>query len=126
MARTTRGSFTLEVKGYREVLRALNQVDKGTRKAVLDGLKEAADPIAQDARSRLSGYGNISTETIQPRAVAGGVFITQKKGKKTGKRPDFGSLQMRQGLLPAAYTAQDDISDHVEDALDTLISRSGF
>lgn len=126
MARTTRGAFTVNVKGYREVLRALNQVDRGTRKAVLDGMKEAAAPIAADARSRLSGYRGMSTGTIQPRAVASGVFITQKKGKKTGTRPDFGSLQMRQGLLPAAWEAQDDISDHVEDALDTLIERAGF
>lgn len=123
MARTTRGAYTVKVRGYREVLRALNAVDKDTRKTVLDGLKEAAKPIATDAGSRLSGYQGLSTSTIQPRAVGTGVYITQKKAKKTGARPDFGSLQMRQGLLPAVYQAQDDISDQVEHELDKLIGR---
>lgn len=122
----TRGAVTLRVRGYREVTRALNQVDKGARKALLDGLKEAADPTAQDARAKLSGYAGLDTGSIQPRAVAGGVYITQKHGKKTGTRPDFGSLQMRQGLLPAAYENQDMFRDKVDDALGRLINREGF
>jgi len=122
----TRGAFTVKVKGYREVSRALNQVDKGTRKALLDGLKDAAEPTAADARSLLGGYPGLSTQTIQPRAVGSGVYITQKRGKKTGKRPDFGSLQMRRGLLPAVSDHQDDFRDRVEDALGTLIRREGF
>lgn len=126
MARTTRGAFTLKVKGYREVTRALNKVDKGTRKAMLDGLKEAAKPVAEDARSKLAGYAGINTGSIQPRAVANGVYITQKQGKKTGARPDFGALQMRRGLLPAAYDGQDEFRSRVEDSLDHLIGRAGF
>jgi hypothetical protein len=123
---STRGDFTLKVKGYREVLRALNQVDKGTRKSVLDGLKKGAEPVAADARSLLSRYAGLDTGSIQPRAVARGVYITQKRGKKTGLRPDFGSLQMRQGLLPAAYRNQDKIVDAVDGALDKLIGKEGF
>ena len=126
MARTTRGGFTLHVKGYREVTRALNQVDKGTRKALLAGLMKAAEPTAIDARSKLAGYAGLDTGSIQPRAVASGVYITQKRGKKTGTRPDFGSLQMRQGLLPAAYEHQGEFRDKVDDALGTLINREGF
>lgn len=126
MARTTRGAFTLRVKGYREVTRALNQVDKDTRKTLLDALKKAAEPTSQDARSRLSRYAGLDTASIQPRAVSTGVYITQKHGKTTGTRPDFGSLQMRQGLLPAVYDHQDDFRDEVDHALGTLIKRRGF
>lgn len=122
----TRGAFTLRVKGYREVTRALNRVDKGTRKALLDGLKQAAEPTAAEARSKLSRYAGLDTGSIQPRAVASGVYITQKRGKKTGTRPDFGSLQMRQGLLPAVYDHQDEFRNKVDDALGTLIRREGF
>lgn len=121
-----RGAYTVRVKGYREVTRALNQVDKGTRKALLDALKKGADPVAQDARQRLSSYAGLSTTTIVPRAVAGGVFVTQKRGKKTGTRPDFGSLQMRVGLIPAAAANEDHVRDMVDDAMDTLINREGF
>jgi hypothetical protein len=121
-----RGAFTVRVKGYREVTRALNRVDKGTRKALLDGLKKAAEPTAQDARSLLAKYSGLSTSTIQPRAVATGVYITQKRGKKTGTRPDFGSLQMQRGLLPAVYDHEDEFRDKVDDALGALIRREGF
>lgn len=126
MARTTRGAFTVNVKGYREVLRALNQVDQGTRKSVLDGLKKAAEPVAADARSRLGGYAGLSTGTIAPRAVSTGVYITQKAKKTTGLRPDFGALQMRQGLLPAAYSGQEKFVEAVDDALGRLINKEGF
>lgn len=121
-----RGAFTVRVKGYREVTRALNRVDKGTRKALLDGLKKAAEPTAQDARALLSKYAGLDTGSIQPRAVANGVYITQKRGQKTGTRPDFGSLQMQRGLLPAVYDHQDEFRGKVDDALGTLINREGF
>lgn len=123
MARTP---FTVKVKGYREVTRALNRVDKGTRKALLDALKKAAEPTAADARSKLGRYQGLNTSSIQPRAVSNGVFITQKQAKKTGLRPDFGSLQMRVGLLPAVSDHQDDFSDAVDNALGVLINREGF
>lgn len=122
----TRGAFTVKVKGYREVTRALNRVDKGTRKSLLDGLKKAAEPTAQDARSKLAGYSGINTASIQPRAVSNGVYITQKQAKKTGTRPDFGSLQMRVGLLPAVSDHEDEFRDKVDDALGVLIRREGF
>ena len=123
---TRSGAFTVKVKGYRECMRALNQVDKGTRKAMLDGLKKAAEPVSQDARSKLSKYNGLDTGSIQPRAVSNGVFITQKRGKKTGTRPDFGSLQMQRGLIPAAYDGQDLFVGRVEDELDDLIRGEGF
>lgn len=122
----TRGAYTLRVKGYREVLRALNQVDKDTRKSVLAGLKKGAEPVAADARSLLSRFSGLDTGSIQPRAVARGVYVTQKRGKKTGTRPDFGSLQMRDGLIPAAYRNQDRIVGAVEDAIDDLTRKAGF
>lgn len=121
-----RGAYSVRLKGYRETMRALNRVDKETRKTLLDSLKRGADPIAQDARQRLSGYAGLSTATIQPRAVASGVYVTQKRGKKTGTRPDFGSLQMRVGLIPAAAANQDHVRDMVEDAFDRLSRREGF
>jgi hypothetical protein len=115
--------FRVNVKGYREVLRALNAVDQGTRTAVLAGLMKAAEPVTQDARARLRGYPGLSVESIMPRAVARGVYITQKHGRTTGTRPDFGALQMRVGLIPAATDGKDEFTDRVDDALGILISK---
>lgn len=119
-------AFRVHVRGYKEALRALNQVDKGTRKAMLTGLKRAAEPVTQDARSRLRGYPGLSTGSIVPRATSKGVYITQKHGKTTGTRPDFGALQMRVGLLPAAADGFDEFVDRVDDALGDLIRGEGL
>jgi len=120
------GAFTLRVRGYREAARALNTVDKKTRATMLLGMKRGAKPIAADARSLLSRYQGLNTSSIQPRAVATGVYVTQKQGKKTGLRPDFGSLQMTQGLIPAAYRNADQLEHSVELALDVLALKEGF
>lgn len=117
---------TVHVKGYREVVRALNRVDSETKKTLLKGMKDAAEPIATDARQKLSRFAGLSTSTIAPRAVTNGVYVTQRAKKRTGQRPDFGSLQMQVGLIPALEDNADDIEDRVDAALGALIRREGF
>lgn len=116
-----RGNFTVHVKGYREVNRALKAVDDGAGKAVLDGLKEAANPIAGDANRRLARFQGVGQ--VVSRATRSGVFIRQSKRKRTGKRPDFGALQMRDGLIPAAEAGERDLVSRVDDALGRLIAK---
>jgi len=118
--------FRLHVTGYRETLRALSQVDKGTAKAMRDGFKRAAEPVAGDARARLSGLAGISLGTIRPRVSSAGVYIRQGKGKRSGKRPDFGALQMRRGLLPAAEHGAPEFEHAIEHELDALIRGEGL
>lgn len=117
---------TIRVKGYRETARALQRVNKGAKLALYSGLRDAAEPIAEDARSRLGGYQGLKTSTIRPRVGVRGVYITQGAKKTSGLRPDFGALQMREGLLPAAYSRQDDIVDKVETAFLILSKTQGF
>lgn len=116
---------TLRVRGLREVQLALNKVNRGAAKTVRDELKRAAEPVAADARERLSRYEGASTNTISPRATGGNVFVTQRARKVTGQRPDFGRLQMV--LLEESLEAHEgEIVDRVEDALDRLSSSAGF
>lgn len=117
---------TLRVVGYREAASALNKVNRKAKATLFAGLRAAAEPIALDARQRLMGYQGMSTSTIRPSATQRGVVVVQRKKKTTGKRPDFGSLQMKQGLLPALYQNQDDISQKVEDAFTALILTEGL
>lgn len=117
---------TIRVRGYRETARALQRVNKGAKTALYAGLRDAATPIAEDARARLSGYAGIKTSSIRPRVGLRGVYITQGAKKTSGLRPDFGSLQMRVGLLPAAYGRQDDIVTKVEEAFILLTKLEGF
>lgn len=117
---------TIRVRGYKETARALQRVNKGAKLALYSGLRDAAEPIAADARTRLAGYPGLKTSSIRPRVGLRGVYITQDAKKVTGLRPDFGSLQMRVGLLPAAYGRQDDIVQKVEEAFLVLSKLEGF
>lgn len=123
MART---ASTLRVKNLRETLRALQKVNKDAGKTIRDDLKEAAEPVASTARAKLSRYVGASVGTIGPRASVRGVFVTQRARKVTGRRADFGALQMRRVLIPALEEHEDEVVDAVEDALDRLGRSAGF
>jgi hypothetical protein len=123
-SRAASGEFTIEVRGYREASRALLNVSKSARKVMLAGLAEAARPVSDDANRLLAQYRGVGR--IVPRSAVTGVFIRQSKRKVTGKRPDFGSLQMKRGLLPAAAKGEDGFGNRVEAALGVLILREGL
>ena len=117
---------TVRIIGLRETMRALQKVNREVGKTVRDELKKAAEPVARDARSKLSRYQGASLNTISPRASTRGVYVTQRKRKVTGKRGDFGALQMTQGLMPALEENEDNIIREVEQAFDRLTRRAGF
>lgn len=118
-------AFTTRVEGYREVTRALQRVNRSSKATLYAGLREAAEPIAADTRGRLTRYQGISLGTIGPKATQRGVSITQRAKKVTGKRPDFGALQMTRGFIPAATAGQGEIADRVEAAFSALIQTEG-
>lgn len=117
---------TIRVKGYKETARALGKVNKGAKLALFKGLRDAAAPIAADAQARLSGYRGMSTSTIKPSAQIRGVFVIQRAKKKTGQHPDFGALQMREGLIPALDAGAGNIEVKVEEAFTALFVFGGF
>lgn len=117
---------TVRVRGLRETQRALNQVNRRAARAVRERLKKAAEPVAVSARERLSRYQGSSVQTISPRASGGNVFVTQRKKRVTGLRPDFGSLTMREALIPALHEHEDELVQEVEEALDDLGRLAGF
>lgn len=118
-------SGTVHLEGWREAMRALDDIKRGTGKAVLGGLAEAAEPVRRSWVSKLSRYRGASTSTLTPGVLRSGIVIRQRKRAVTGKRGDFGALQMRLGLAALAEN-QDETVRAVEDALDALTRREGF
>jgi hypothetical protein len=113
-------SSTVRVEGLRETVMAFRRLDKKLPKVVTDELKKAAEPVAQDGRAKISHYPGAKLNTIRPRVKgAGNVYVTQGARKKTGKRPDFGSLQMRR-LLEALDDNRAQVIRHVENALEEI------
>jgi hypothetical protein len=112
---------TVRVKGLNETIRAFRELDRKLPKVVQDELKEAADPVVQAARQKIGRYHGASIGTIRPRATARSVFVRQGARKRSGRRGDFGALQMRR-LMEALDENQRQIEKGVEDALDRLTS----
>jgi hypothetical protein len=103
---------------------ALKLIDKEAQKAVRDALREAAWPVAADARSRISKYNEVGPVGISVRQR--GVSVEQRKRTVTGERPDFGALQMTKGFIPALNDNAEETYKGVEIAFDVLVASAGF
>ena len=116
---------TVRVRGLNETLRALNKIQRGAHKQVMGGLLKAGDPVRGAWAGKLDRYPGASTATIQPRMTTKSVFVTQRARKTTGRRGDFGALQMRHGLA-ALFEEADNTRKAAEDAIDELADSAGF
>lgn len=101
-------------------------MERSASKELRKSLVEAARPVAEAAQQKLSRYRGASVQTIRPRAVATGAFVTQGAKKVTGLRADFGVLQMVRVLEPALAENYDAILKGAEKAIDRLGERNGF
>jgi hypothetical protein len=117
---------TVRISGLREVDRAFRQMEKDASKELRLALVEVAKPIAEDAQRRLSRYRGASVQTIRPRAVAKGAFVTQSAKKVSGLRADFGVLQMVKVMEPALAENYEQIMKGAEGVVDMLALRNGF
>lgn len=115
-----------QVTGLRAVTRALRQVDKALGKQLRDDLKKAAEPVAESARSKLARYRGASLGTVRPGATGAAVFVQQYARKVTGRRGDFGALQMRNAFIPALAEREPSVVRQIEDAIDSYVNSAGF
>lgn len=114
---------TLRVKGLREFQRALSKAEKDTRKMVKEELAQAGDVVREDAARRFSVYDARSASRFRVSVRQKGIFVQQSLRKKTGLRPDYGSLQMRRALLPALAENEAEIERNFERAVDRIADR---
>lgn len=88
---------------------------------VREGIREAAEPVKVEAQKELAKYdeGSAASLRIVVRKT-GRISIEQSKRKVTGKRPDYGALQMR--LLYKAYDAKFEEYQHkLDEQLNRII-----
>lgn len=115
----------ITVEGYREVDRAFRQVDRAKDVAFRREFAKAGEVVAVAFRGKISKYTGASLATVQSKALASGVFVVQNANKVTGKRGDYGSLQMRH-LLAARAEKTDQTIEALEGALDRVIVGAGL
>lgn len=110
-----------EVKGLRELLRATDKAGGDIKKYTREALREAAEPIRNEAAIR---FAPIDAKSASRFGVsirrAGTITIEQRLRRTTGRHPEFGRLQMRKALIPALRNNQQEVLDNVGMAVDRM------
>lgn len=116
------GGATVRVEGLREVQRAFRKMSGELNPALRTALREAAWPVARTVREYEGKWTGASVKTIGPKTTLMGASVTQRARKVTGRRPDFGALQMRQAFIPALEDHAEDIQHAAEHVLDVIVN----
>lgn len=117
--------MAVRVKGLSETVRAFNKLDRSLGRELQRELKKVAEPVVRSGQSKIGRYAGASVSTIGPRASGASVFVTQRAKKVTGKRGDFGQLQMRK-LEEALDENERKVINRIEDFLDRFTNSEGF
>jgi hypothetical protein len=110
----------IRVHGLREFQRALAKADPELRKQVRDTFKDVGDIVAREGRARFVDIDVGSASGFRPVVRQRGVAVEQRRRRTTGRRGDYGALQMRRALIPALQANEERIVDEFEKALDKV------
>lgn len=120
---------TVRVRGLRELQRDFKKMEGGLNKEIDKGLRDAAKIVSDEARSISSshGFSARSVTGVRPRVKGfGRAYVEQSRRKTTGKRGDFGVMQMQRVLLPALGRKQGDVIKELDKVLAELGGDYGF
>jgi hypothetical protein len=110
----------VRVKGYRECARAARRAGNATNKEVRAAFKQVGEPVRADATSKFALIDMRSASGFVVRVRQKGIAVEQRLKKTTGKRGDYGSLQMRRALIPALHENEDEIEKAMDNAIDKV------
>ena len=117
----TRQGATIEVKGWKELVKASRELPANSRRELRKAFRESGELVRSDAAARFSPIDARSAAGYKVRVRQSGVAVQQSLRKTTGKRPDYGALQMRRALLPALDANEAETMQRIEAALDDVI-----
>lgn len=114
---------TIRVRGLREFSRAATKAEKRTKDVIKGKLRDAADPVRQEGQRLFERYDESSASAFKVRVWGRGygVFVEQSKRKTTGRRADYGALQMNKALLPALDNKAGEVERKLEQGVDELV-----
>jgi hypothetical protein len=120
------GREPLRVVGLTELFADLNAVDRELAIRLRTAEREAGDVVAKDAADRLKGLKPASPRSAagvktQVRS-AGLVTVEQKLRKTTGKRPDWGVIQMMHAFLPALEEKGEEAKARIAEAVERAVN----
>jgi hypothetical protein len=116
-------------EGLHEVAQALREVEAGVYTELVADLKEVGDVVRDDARQRFAAISTKTADGFETRVRTGSsavVVVAQRLRKTTGRRPDYGALQMRHALLPARTAKHAEAVEILERGAGKLLAAHGF
>ena len=100
----------VKVRGLGEMQRDFRKLSKDLDRELSEELVQIAEPVARSIRRRaeMEGYGERTVSGIAAGRRRGAAVVRQRRKKVTGRRPDFGGIQLREVFEPAvaAHAAQ--------------------
>ncbi len=111
---------TVRVRGLRQFNRAARLAGPDSRREVRDAFEDVGESVRSEATRRFAPIDRESASAYVVRSRARGVAVESRKRKTSGKRPDFGALQMRLALLPAATVKENETERRLEEAFDRV------
>lgn len=120
----------LRYEGIRELAQALKQIDDGLLHELTADLKNVGEVVREQATSlfdRIDVKTAAGFETrVRATSRSGGlVTVEQKLRKTTGRRPDYGGLQVRY-MLEAREEKLGEAAQILEDGAHRLLREHGF
>ncbi len=113
----------LRTEGLGTVLAALKKFEVEAHLALRAALKESGELVRKDAEQRFEGYDPKSAMGYRVYLRAGRVDVEQTLARTTGRRPDYGALQMRKALVPSLDEKRDEIHETIEAAIAVAAER---
>ena len=112
---------TVRVRGYQELLRASRQLPTNTRRELRAVFRDVGELVRSDAAARFTPIDARSAAGYKVSVTQRGIAVRQSLRKTTGKRPDYGALQMRRALLPALDSHEAETMRRLDEALDKVV-----
>ena len=112
----------VKVKGLKELQRTFRKLDKSLKRQLQAELRQVAKPAADRARQKAEAM-HLSHPTvtgIRPGSRVGMAIVRQNRRATTHKRPDFGVLQMKRVLYPAAEETMPEAEERLRVMLDNI------
>lgn len=133
------GGYAVNVNGLDELVRAFRKMDRETARAVQRRLREAADVVAEEAKSVAEAQGLHRTgrlvRSIRPfysGTTAGVRAGATNRGYPYPARYEYGGRGTGEGVGPRAFLApalerkRDEVEQRLEQMIDDVADAGGF
>ena len=116
----------LVVKDFSAYQKSWKEMEKAEAREERARMKGLGEIVRADAATMFAPVSSRSAGGYRVRVRAKGVAVAQSLKRTTGFHPQFGSLQMKQALMPAMARNQDEVEKQFTQMLDEIGRREGF